>query len=155
MKKINNNYFKKAMAKFATGITVITINDEDNFIGKTVSSFSSLSLTPPLILFSLDKKSSSLSKFIKNKSIGINILSNKQKNISIHFSKKDNKWDSIKYYLSNRNIPMIKNSLVNLSCKNTRTISAGDHIIFVCEIIEIDINIEDQPLIYLESNYLK
>ena len=50
---------------------------------------------------------------------------------------------------------MIKNSLVNLSCKNTKTISAGDHIIFVCEIIEIDINIEDQPLIYLESNYLK
>ena len=92
MKKINNNYYKKAMAKFATGITVITINDDDdNFIGKTVSSFSSLSLNPPLILFSLDKKSSSLSKFIKNKSIGINILSKKKKNISIHFSKKNNK----------------------------------------------------------------
>jgi len=155
MKKINNNYFKKAMAKFATGIIVITIKDQSSYIGKTVNSFSSLSLKPPLVLFSLDKKSSSLSKFINNKSIGINILSKKQKNISIHFSKKNNKWDSIKYYLSNENIPMIKNSLVNLSCKNTKTISAGDHIIFICEIIEIDISTKNKPLIYLESNYLK
>jgi len=155
MKKINNIYFKKAMAKFATGITVITINDKNNFIGKTVNSFSSLSLNPPLVLFSLDKKSSSLSKFTKAKSIGINILSKQQKNISIYFSKKNNNWGDIKYYLSKNHIPMIDNSLVNLSCKRIKSIPTGDHILFICEIVELDMHSKVQPLIYLESNYLK
>ena len=64
-KKINNNNYKKAMSTFATGVTIISINDNDIFIGKTVNSFTSLSLNPPLVLFSLDKNSFSLKKFEK------------------------------------------------------------------------------------------
>ena len=54
MQKVNNTNFKKAMGKFATGVTVITINYKKTYFGKTVNSFSSLSLNPPLVLFSLD-----------------------------------------------------------------------------------------------------
>ena len=88
MKKINNSNFKKAMSNFATGVTIISINYKDTFIGKTVNSFSSLSLNPPLILFSLDKKSSSINKFKISKNIGISFLSNKQKNYQFIFLKK-------------------------------------------------------------------
>ena len=56
MKKINSALFKKALSKFATGITIITMSQKENFLGKTVNSFASLSLNPPLVLFSLDKK---------------------------------------------------------------------------------------------------
>ena len=79
MKKINSKLFKLAMSKFATGVTVISINKNHEFIGKTVNSFAALSLDPPLVLFSLDKKSTSLKKYTNCKNIGINILSKKQK----------------------------------------------------------------------------
>ena len=65
MKKINSISFKKAMGKFVTGVTVISINSNNIYVGKTVNSFISLSLNPPLVLFSLDKKSFSLTKFKK------------------------------------------------------------------------------------------
>ena len=153
MKKINSYNFKYSMSKFATGVTVVSINDNNTFIGKTVNSFSSLSLKPPLVLFSLDKKSSSLSKF-KNKSyIGINILSIKQKKLSEYFANKKSKWGNTEYYLSRNRVPMIKNSVVNLSCQKIKTLVNGDHIIFICKVIETNINEKIKPLIYVNNKY--
>ena len=65
MKKNNLNLFKLVLSKFATGLTIISINADKEFIGKTVNSFASLSLNPPLVLFSLDKKSTSLQLYKK------------------------------------------------------------------------------------------
>ena len=80
MKKINSKLFKLAMSKFATGVTIVTLNNKGLFTGKTVNSFASLSLDPSLVLFSLDKNSSSLNNYKKAKYLGINILSYRQKN---------------------------------------------------------------------------
>lgn len=154
MIKINPSLFKNSMSKFATGITIITINNKNIYLGKTVNSFSAVSLKPPLVLFSLDKKSSSL-KYYKNSSfLGINLLANKQKKISNYFSTKNPKWNDTKYYISRNNIPMIKDCLVNLDCKSVKTINQGDHIIFICEIIEVLINDNKKPLVYFNSKYL-
>ena len=60
MKKINKANFKKTLSTFATGITVVATKNNSILYGKTINSFSSLSLSPPLVLFSLDKKSSKL-----------------------------------------------------------------------------------------------
>ena len=154
MKKINTKLFKLGMSKFATGVTVVTINNKNKYIGKTVNSFAALSLKPPLVLFSLDKKSTSLKFYINSQHIGINILANNQKKISNHFSNKSPEWDNNSFLVTSSNLPMISNALANLECKKTKTISQGDHIIFICEIINIDINNKSKPLIYLNSNYL-
>ena len=90
MKKINTNFYKTLMGNFATGVTIVSINHNNNYIGKTVNSFSSLSLSPPLVLFSLDRNASSLDKFKKSKFIGINFLSSKQKTLSDSFANKNN-----------------------------------------------------------------
>jgi Conserved protein/domain typically associated with flavoprotein oxygenases, DIM6/NTAB family len=81
MKKINKVNFKKTLSTFATGITVVATKNNSILYGKTINSFSSLSLSPPLVLFSLDKKSTKLKIFKESKSISINILSNKQEMI--------------------------------------------------------------------------
>ena len=94
MKKINNKNFKKALSKFSTGVTIISINYNNNFLGKTVNSFASLSLKPPLILFSLDKKSSSLKKYMESNNIGISILAKNQKELSKFFANKNKNWKS-------------------------------------------------------------
>ena len=142
------------MSKFATGITVITLNKNNIYIGKTVNSFASLSLKPPLVLFSLDKKSSSLNEFKKTKFLGINILSNKQKPISNYFSSKKPKWNDTKFFLSENKVPMIKDSIVNLSCKKIKNINIGDHIMLVCEVTHVLIKNSNKPLIYFNSKYL-
>jgi flavin reductase (DIM6/NTAB) family NADH-FMN oxidoreductase RutF len=154
MKKINSKLFKQAMSKFATGITVITINNKNQYIGKTVNSFAALSLKPSLVLFSLDKKSTSLKFYNISKYIGINILTSKQKKISSHFSLKNPQWDSTNSFITSNNLPMILDALVNLECKKIKTISQGDHIIFICEIINLKINDKFKPLIYLNSEYI-
>ena len=89
MKKFNNKLFRQTLSKFATGVTVVAINSNKKIIGKTVNSYSALSLKPPLVLFCLDKKTSDLKEFIKNNYLSINILSNKQSEISKNFAKKD------------------------------------------------------------------
>ena len=154
MKKININLFKKSLGAFATGVTVITINKKNKFIGKTVNSFASLSLDPPLVLFSLDKRSSSLKDYLESKHVGINILSKNQKNLSTHFSNKKPIWANTKYTLNKNNIPIIENCSSNLICQIIKTINQGDHIIFICKVDEIKIDIRKKPLIYLNSKYV-
>ena len=154
MKKNNSNLFKLALSKFATGLTIISINTNEEFIGKTVNSFASLSLDPPLVLFSLDKKSASLQLYKKANYIGINILSNKQKDLSEYFANNKPEWNNIKYFLTENNIPMIKNSVANIDCERIKTINQGDHIIFICKVNKIKIDKNKKPLIYLNSKYI-
>jgi len=154
MKKINSNLFKLAMSKYATGVTIITINNKEKYFGKTVNSFASLSLKPPLILFSLDKKSSSLNIFKKSSFIGINILSKNQNKLSNYFSLKNSLWKNTPSTLSKNNVPLIKNCVANIDCKKIKLINLGDHILFICKVNTIKINEKKKSLIYLNSKYI-
>ena len=156
MKKINQKYFKKVLGKFATGVTVISINNKEKFIGKTVNSFSALSLSPPLVLFSLDRKASSIIKFKNCEYLSINILNKKQINISKNFSEKNAPWNKtdVSYYFSKNKTPIIKNCLANLECKKIKFLTEGDHIIFICKVINFTYNDNLKPLLYFNSKYI-
>ena len=154
MKKINSNLFKLTLSKYPTGITIITINKKEIYTGKTVNSFTALSLNPPLVLFSLDKKSSSLNSFKKSTFIGINLLSKDQKKISNYFAAKKPLWKDTSYFLTNNNLPLIKGCVANIECKKIKLINQGDHVIFICKIDNVKINYKKKPLIYLESKYV-
>tara|TARA_B110000196_G_C21041082_1_gene612499 strand:+ start:168 stop:632 length:465 start_codon:yes stop_codon:yes gene_type:complete len=154
MKKINKQNFKNTLSKFATGITVVATNKNSTLYGKTINSFSSLSLSPSLVLFSLDKKSSKLDIFNSSKLLTINVLSKKQKSISNNFSKQTPDWENIQFYLTKDGIPVLKNCVSNLDCKVVDKISKGDHIIFICKVIKVLNNEKLKPLIYFNSKYL-
>ncbi len=154
MKKTNKENFKRSLSKFSTGITVVVTKKNSIFYGKTINSFSSLSLSPPLVLFSLDLKSSKLKIFKNSKMISINILSKKQKLISDNFAKKNPKWDKIQYKILENGVLIIDNCLSNLDCKIIDKITKGDHIIFICKVINSYTNNDLKPLIYYNSKYL-
>ena len=154
MKKISEDNFKKTLSKFATGITVVATTKNSICYGKTINSFSSLSLSPPLVLFSLNTKSSKLNIFKNSNTISINILSKNQKNISANFAKNNPDWNDIDYELLKNGNPIIKNCLSNLDCKIINKIKKGDHIIFICKVIYVSINEKLKPLIYFNSRYL-
>ena len=153
MKKINKKLFKKVMSKFSTGITVVGINVKGINIAKTINSFTTLSISPPLVLFSLDINASYLNKFKKSKFLSINILGKNQTDISNIFAKKDPKWKKVNFDLGEFKTPIIKNCLANLECKKTKLLMKGDHIIFICEVLNASFNDKIKPLIYFDSNY--
>ena len=154
MKKVNKDNFKKTLSGFTTAITVIATNYNSILYGKTINSFSSLSLSPPLILFSLDRKSSKLDIFKKAETITINILSKKQQLISNNFAKKKPDWKCVEYDLLKNGNPIIKNCVSNLDCKIVDKIKKGDHIIFICQVLQVINNDKLKPLIYYKSKYL-
>ena len=154
MKKINKDNFKKTLSTFATGITVVATKYNSILYGKTINSFSSLSLSPPLVLFSLDQKSSKLNIFKKCETITINILNKKQQLVSNNFAKKNPDWNNIDYKSLKNGNPIIKNCVSNLDCKIIDKIKKGDHIIFICKVIQVLNNIQSKPLIYYNSKYV-
>ena len=153
MKSINTKNFKKTLSKFTTGVTVVCIKDKNIIFGKTVNSFNSLSLSPPLVLFSLGNYSSSINKYLKSKFLSINVLSKNQKNISNHFSQKKPSSNKIEFYDGNNNSAFINGCVANLGCKLINKIKKGDHIIFICEVLDVKYNDKLKPLIYFNSKY--
>ena len=153
MKKINKANFKNTLSKFSTGITVVATNKSSILYGKTINSFSSLSLSPPLVLFSLDIKSSKLNIFKNSKLISINILSKNQKTISNNFAKNNPNWNKTEYNILKNGNPIIKNCVSNLDCKIIEKIKKGDHIIFICKVLQVLNNNKLKPLTYFNSKY--
>ena len=153
MKKVNTRNFKKTLSKFSTGITVVCVKNNNSIYGKTVNSFNSLSLNPPMVLFSLGNYSSSIKKFSKTKFLSINILSSKQKKLSENFASSVPNLEDIKFIERKNKTVIIPNCIANLECELMDKIKKGDHIIFICKVLEIKYNNKLKPLIYFNSKY--
>ena len=153
MNKVNTKNFKKTLSKFSTGITVVCVKNNNSIYGKTVNSFNSLSLNPPMVLFSLGNYSSSINKFSKTKFLSINILSNKQKKLSDNFASTQPKLENINFIEGKNKTVIIPNCIANLECELTDKIKKGDHIIFICKILELQSDEKLKPLLYFNSKY--
>ena len=153
MRKVNIKNFKKTLSKFSTGVTVVCVKSNGFIHGKTVNSFNSLSLDPPMVLFSLGNYSSSISKFTKSKYLSINILSSKQKRTSENFASSSPELNNIKFIHGKNKTVILPNCIANLECKLIDKIKKGDHIIFICKILELQSNDKLKPLVYFNSKY--
>ena len=153
MKKVNSKNFKETLSKFSTGITVVATTKNSILYGKTINSFSSLSLSPPMVLFSLDIKSSKLNIFKNTNFISINVLSKSQKLISENFAKNSPDWKNIDYQLLENGNPILRNCISNLDCQIIDKIKKGDHIIFISKVLKVMNNAKLKPLIYFNSKY--
>ena len=153
MKKVSTKNFKKTLSKFSTGITVICVKNNKTIHGKTVNSFNSLSLNPPMVLFSLGNYSSSIKHFSKTKFLSINILSSKLKKLSDNFASTTPKLENIKFIEGKNETAIIPNCIANLECELIDKIKKGDHIIFICKILELQSNDKLKPLVYFNSKY--
>ncbi len=146
---------RDAMGCFATGITVITAkNKAGEAVGMTVNSFNSVSLDPPLILFSIARDASSFENLRHAESYAVNILSTDQQEISSCFASSGvNGFDTVTACLSDRDIPTIANSLATFECKAHAQHDGGDHVIFVGEVMHVDYAKTGAPLLYFRGGY--
>lgn len=148
--------FKNAMALFPTGVAIATTGTEVNKIGLTINSLTSVSIDPPLILFCIEKSSQRLEKFIQNKNLVINILSDSQENIcNIFFKLKDMDWNKVSYTIGKfSSCPIIDNTCAFLECEKWQIYEGGDHLIFVCKILNVETNFDLNPLVYAKRKFI-
>jgi len=130
--------FRQALSQFATGVTVITTRLADgSFRGLTASSFNSVSLDPPLVLWSLGNVANSLPIFTGNSHYVINVLGAEQAALARRFSKRsENPFGDIEYELSRTGQPILKGVSAWFECHNRSRYPEGDHVIFVGEVEE-------------------
>jgi flavin reductase (DIM6/NTAB) family NADH-FMN oxidoreductase RutF len=135
-REFDSLHFRQALSQFATGVTVITTRLEDgSFRGLTASSFNSVSLDPPLVLWSLGTSANSLPIFSGNSHYVINILNAGQAHLAKLFSRRsDDPWEGVEYELSRTGMPILKGATAWFECHNRSRYPEGDHVIFVGEV---------------------
>ncbi len=154
---MTENDFKAAVGKYPTGVTVISTQYDEQLYGFTANSFTSVSLNPSLISFCLNVKAGSFKAFVNSSYFAINILAADQGEIAEHFAKHiSNKFQDVDYTLNDLAVPLLSGCLSNVECRKYNQIEAGDHYIFIGEVIKTKILVSDKkPLIYYAKNYRK
>ncbi|WP_296227848.1 flavin reductase family protein [Ralstonia sp. UBA689] len=133
-------HFRHALSQFATGVTVVTTRSEGGpgkpaFVGVTASSFNSVSLDPPLVLWSLGTQANSFPLFHAGSHYVINILAAEQLDLCKRFATlKGDRFANVDYYPSPTGLPILAQSLAWFECHNRSRYDEGDHVIFVGEV---------------------
>jgi len=151
----NSAAVRKMFAQFATGICVLLVENEGlvGCKGLTINSFSSVSLEPLLVAFSLKSKSNFFLNFKKASVFSINILSSEQLGLAKECSVPGGRNFSF-MELEKKNFFYIPNSLVSMDCYIKQMVEAGDHIIFICEVLDMAYHEPSKnPLIFFDSQY--
>jgi flavin reductase (DIM6/NTAB) family NADH-FMN oxidoreductase RutF len=145
--------FRTAMGKFATGVTVIASEVEGQVHGMTANAFMSVSLDPKLILISIDKKARMNEVIKQSNKFTVNILSGDQKEMSMIFAGqiKENKHIEFDTF---EGLPVIENSLVSLACNVYQAHEAGDHTLYIGEVINLNVQ-DGEPLAFYEGKYMQ
>ncbi|MCH8622275.1 flavin reductase family protein [Undibacterium sp. TS12] len=151
----DTRHFRDALSQFATGVTVITTRLESGtFLGLTASSFNSVSLDPPLILWSLGTRANSLPVFTGNSHYVVNVLSSEQAWLAEQFaSRKTNRFEGVDYTLSRTGHPILTGASAWFECHNRSRYPEGDHVIFVGEVEHCEFT-PQPPLVFHSGQFL-
>lgn len=148
--------FREALGHYASGITVITSHIDGEPIGFTCQSFYSVSMSPPLVSFSVMSTSASYPLIRRAGRFAVNILSDEQAGISNQFARRGtDKWHGIDWRESPLGNPVIAGSLHWLDCEIHAEYPAGDHVIVIGEVKAMDLQQASatQPLLYFKGQY--
>lgn len=146
--------FRAALGSFATGVCVVTCPPSHgrDAIGLTVSSFASVSLEPPLVLWCIDKASDRFKCFNGTDVYGVNILAQGQQALSVAFAG-DGLLDDVATRQGVLGVPLIDNAMAQLECRVVARHDAGDHVILVGEVAALAVSEGREPLVYHRGKY--
>lgn len=146
--------FRDALSTFTTGVTIITTQAEDGSpIGITANSFNSVSLNPPLVLWSLAKSAYSLGAFSSSPHWNVHVLSVEQEALSGRFAARgEDKFSGIELDRGINDIPLLHNCTARFQCRTTFMYEGGDHVIFVGEVLSFD-KTDLSPLAFQSGQY--
>lgn len=147
--------FRQACARYATGITVATVTDvEGRPHGLTANSFSSVSWEPPMVLVCVDHGASAYRQFHEAPAFAINILAEEQRSLSVRFAgPADERFEGVGWRPGEAaGAPLLDGVLGWLECRTTHRVDAGDHTVFIGEVVSADSR-DGRPLVYFFRDY--
>jgi len=152
--------FRSALGVFATGVTVITSRGDEHAYGMTANAFSSLSLDPPLVLVCVISGTTGAATIESNRSFAVNILGSDQEQISRYFSWRDRPrgaeaFDEIPHRTSATGCPILEGVAGYLDCRLAAAHGAGDHVIYVGEVLALGYDADVEPLLFHGGAYCK
>ena len=141
--------FRNALGKFATGVCLVTVNDErSGRMAMTVNSFSSVSLEPPLVLWSLQNNSECFREYTECTHFGISILNASQESLSNRYAQKGNHGIEPQDFITDdMGTPLVRNACAQFSCKVHEIVAGGDHQIIIGEVLGYATE-EQDPLLF-------
>ncbi len=146
--------FREACALFATGVAIAAVRSQDGSPhGLTVTSFSAVSMTPPLVLICIDSQCPFISHFRQGTHFSVNILNESQRELSIIFATKpDARFEGIDWRSGASGAPVLCDCLAALECRTASIVESGDHAIFVGEVEHTSVH-GGKPLLYFHRDY--
>ena len=154
MSQIDKREFRHILGKFSSGITIATVLDADGAChGMTANSFTSVSLTPPLVLICVDHRARIREHFRIGAHFGINILSASQKSLSDRFAGSGyDRFEGIAWHAGETGVPLLPDVLATLECARVDVVTAGDHDIVIGEVLHAGCR-EGEPLVFYGGQY--
>lgn len=147
--------FRDTLGLFVTGVTVITTRDADGTpVGITANSFNSVSLDPPLVLWSVGKNALSLAAFSYADAFAVHILREDQAELSQRFARSGaDKFDGLAIDRGLNNLPLLPDCAARLECVPYAKHEAGDHTLFIAEVQRLQSDPSAMPLVYHGGRY--
>jgi flavin reductase (DIM6/NTAB) family NADH-FMN oxidoreductase RutF len=150
--------FRGALGAFATGVTVITTHGEAEAYGMTANAFSSVSLDPPLVLVCVISGTTGAETIEQNKVFAVNVLGTHQEPISRFFASKDrpggrSAFEGVPHFTAVTGSPILERAAAYLDCRVDAAHEAGDHVIFIGEVVAIGVDKEIPPLLFHHGGY--
>jgi 3-hydroxy-9,10-secoandrosta-1,3,5(10)-triene-9,17-dione monooxygenase reductase component len=142
-------HFRLALGRFATGVTIITtVNAADTDIGLTVNSFSSVSLAPPMVLWSLSRNSGSFAAFMAAQHFAVHVLAIDQRELATRFSTRGaDRFAGLSPERGVDHIALLDGCTARFECRTVFRYEGGDHMIFVGEVLQFE-HWEREPLVF-------
>jgi flavin reductase (DIM6/NTAB) family NADH-FMN oxidoreductase RutF len=156
MEEFDPRAFRNALGSFTTGVAVITAESAHGRLGATVSSFNSVSLEPPLILFSLSRRAFGIAHWREVAHYGVIILPEDQRDLSNRFARSgSDKWSDLPVSRMKNGAPLIPAWLSFFECEPYANYDGGDHDIFVCKVSRFECRRPSAPgpLVFFGGRY--
>ncbi len=151
--------FRDALSVFPTGVAVVTaVSPDGDRLGLTVSSFNSVSLSPPLVLFSVSRAAYSFATWQRVDRYAVNILNEDQEIVSNRFARAlGEKWEGVSLLPGETGVPILPNVLASLECVAHARHDGGDHEIFIGRVVAISSRhpTRPRPLVFFRGRYGK
>ena len=146
--------FRQALGRFATGVCLVTVDDPDlGPLATTVNSFSSVSLDPPLVLWSIQNSSDHLAVYTECQHFGISVLSSEQGAVSSQYAQRGGHGAQAEHFTAGpQGEPKLIDALAHFTCAAYAVHPGGDHHIIVGEVLQFE-SVEADPLIFYSGGY--
>ena len=151
---LNEKVFRDACTHFASGVTIATVQAPDGSLhGLTVSSFTSVSMEPPLILICIGHGCPFLSYFRSSTHFGVNVLEESQRDLSVTFAEKEEgRFEGVDWHPGTTGVPLLAGCVATFECQVMSILEAGDHAIFLAEVLHAASH-GGRPLLYYHRQY--